>query len=139
MCASSTAASDRREASSSSGMSRATYSRSQEIGTFISELAREAQVVFPQLPEIWQAVAQHGDPLQAEPEREAGHLLRVVADRLEHVRVDVAGPAHLDPARPSADRAARTVAEEARDIQLGRGLGEGEVARPQADLPLLAE
>src|SRR3954469_22431442 len=97
MCASSTAASERREASSSSGISSGTYSRSHEIGTFISELAREAQVVFPQLPEIREPVAQHRDPLEPEAEGEAADLLRVVPDRLEDVRVDEAGATHLDP------------------------------------------
>ena len=67
--------------------------------------------------DVRQAVAEHGDPLQPEAEREAGDLLRVVADVLEHVRVDDAGAAHLDPAGVLADAAARAAAEEAGDVR----------------------
>ncbi len=58
----------------------ATYSRSQETGTFISELPEEPQVVLPELAQVGQPVAEHGDPLEAEAEREARDLLGVVAD-----------------------------------------------------------
>ena len=45
-----------------------------------SELPQESQVVLPERAHVGQAVAEHGDPLEPEAEREAGDLLRVVAD-----------------------------------------------------------
>src|ERR1035437_10249356 len=48
----------RRPASCSGETSSETYSRSHEKGTFISELAREAQVVLPQETDVGDAVAE---------------------------------------------------------------------------------
>src|ERR1044072_1407604 len=81
-----------------------TYSRSQETGTFLSELSQQPQAVLPQRAELGQALAEHGDALAPDAEREARPFLRVVADELEHVRIDHPGAAELDPARPAADR-----------------------------------
>src|SRR5207244_590763 len=89
-----------------------------------SELGEDAEVVLPEQPKVRQAVPEHGDPLDPEAEGEARPLLRVVADELEHARVDDAGAAHLDPAGVLADRAAGPAAEEARDVELDGGLGE---------------
>src|ERR671935_113669 len=50
-----------RAASSSSGTSTWTYSRSQLIGTLISELPQEAKVVLQEHPEVGNAVAEQGD------------------------------------------------------------------------------
>ena len=55
---------------------------------YASELAQEAEVVFPEQADVRDAVAQHRDPLEADAEREAGHLFRVVADVAEDVRID---------------------------------------------------
>src|SRR5687768_6434105 len=98
-------------ATSSIGSSKATYSRSQETGTLIAlELAQHAHVVLPERAQVGEAVAKHRDALDAEAEREPGPDLRVVADVAEHVRIDGAGAAHLDPARVLADGTARAVA-----------------------------
>ena len=43
------------------------------MGTFISELPEDAEVVLPEQPERRQAVAEHGHPLEAHAEREAVH------------------------------------------------------------------
>src|SRR4051794_914095 len=125
-----------RAASSASGTLKSTYSRSQETGTLISELAQEADVVLPQQPDVRQPVAEQRDPLEPEPEREARHLLGVVAvgaDELVQLRVDHPRAAHLDPAGVLAHGAAAPVAEEARDVRLDRRLGEGEEVRAEAD------
>ena len=50
----------------------------------------------------------------------------------EHRRVHHPAPAELDPARARARPAARAAADGAGDLVFGRGLGEGEVRRPQA-------
>src|SRR5512133_3538145 len=109
-----------------------TYSRSQETGTFISELTKKPEVVLPERTDLGQAVAEHGDALEPDPEREAAPFLRVVADELEHVRVDHPGAAELDPPRPPAHRTALAGAEEARDVGLERRLGEREVVGAEA-------
>src|SRR5207244_3216520 len=79
-----------------------------------SKLPEEAQVVVPEVAQVREAVAQHRDPLEAPAERESGHLLRVVAHPAEHVRVDHARAADLDPAGPAARRAALAVAQKTR-------------------------
>ena len=81
-----------------------------------SELLEEAHVVVEVQAQVGDAVAQHRDPLDAHPEREAGDALGVVAvlaHVLEDVRVDHAGAEDLEPARALAQRAARAVGEHA--------------------------
>src|SRR5256885_6367711 len=115
----------RRRASSSSGRSKSTYSRSQLTGTFTPlKLSEDAEVVFPECAQVREAVPEHGDALDAEAEREALPLRRVEADVAKDVRVDPAGAAHLDPARVLADAAAAAAADEAGDVELDRRLGE---------------
>src|SRR5688572_6325329 len=116
-----------------------TYSRSQESGTFTSELAQEPEVVLPQEPERGQAMAEHGDALEAHAEGEAAPLLWVDAGETENVRVHHAGARDLDPARVPAHRASLAVAEEAGDVRLEGGFREREVVRAEAHLALLAE
>src|SRR5215213_8207349 len=130
----------RRSAICSTGAEVSTYSRSQETGTFTeSELGGESEVVLPELTQVGQPVAEHGDPLETPAEREAGPLLGVVAHELEQLGVDHPGAADLDPAGVAADGAAVAVAEEARHVRLDRRLGEGEEVRPEADVAILAE
>src|SRR3954463_3198077 len=129
----------RRRASSSTGRSKSTYSRSQLTATFISELLQNAHVVLPEEAQVGEAVTEHRDALDAEAEREAGPDLWVVADVREHLRIDPAGSAHLDPARVLAHRAALSVAQKTRHVELHRRLGEREVARPHPHLALVAE
>src|SRR5438094_7771324 len=104
-----------------------------------SELLEEAEVVLPEQADVGHAVAEHGDPLEPDPEGEAGDLLGVVADVAEHVRVDEPGAAEFDPAGVLAGAAAGAVAEEARDRELHRRLGEREEVRREAHLLILAE
>ena len=60
-------------ASSSTGRSKSTYSRSHETGTFISELLQHADVVLPEQPEVVEAMAQHRDALDPSPNAKPGH------------------------------------------------------------------
>src|SRR5207248_2064036 len=115
-----------RAASSSSGTSTSTYSRSQLIGTLISKLPQEAQVVLEEHPEVGNAVTEQGDPLLAEAEREPRHLVGVVADVAEHVRIDHARAGHLDPPRALAGRTAGAVAQKTGHRDPDGGLREGE-------------
>src|SRR3954471_3738460 len=112
-----------RRASSSTGRSKSTYSRSQLTGTFISELLQHADVVLPEEAQVGEAVTEHRDALDAEAEGEAGPDVRVVADVGEHLRIDPAGSAHLDPAGVLAHRAALSIAQKTRHVELDRGLG----------------
>src|SRR3954451_19603265 len=130
----------RRRASSSSGRSKSTYSRSQLTGTFTPlELSEDAEVVFPDRAQVREAVPQHRDPLDAEAERKPLPLRRIEPDVPEDDRVDPARAAHLDPAGVLADAAAAAAADEAGDVELDRRLREREVARPHPHLPLRAE
>src|SRR5680860_319335 len=72
-----------------------------------SKLLQEAQVVVEEQAQVGHAVAQHRDPLDAHPEREALDLLRIVAavgHEAEHVGVDHPRAEDLDPARALAPR-----------------------------------
>src|SRR5207247_3591971 len=106
---------------------------------FASELSQEAEVVLPEQADVRDPMAQHRDPLEAHPEGEARNLLGVVADVAEHVRVDEPGAGELDPARELARAAAVSAAEEARDCDPERRLGEREEVGDEADLLVLAE
>src|SRR5262245_26903887 len=128
-----------RAASSSTGTSTGTYSRSQLIGTLISELPQEAKVVVQEHPKVGYAVPEHRDPFLAEAERESRHLLGVVADVPEDVRIDQPGAGHLDPAGAFARRAAGAVAEEAGDRDTDGRLREREEVGHEAHLAVCAE
>src|ERR671925_1271130 len=128
-----------RSTSSSSGIWSGTYSRNHESGTSTLELPRHSQVAAPELADVGNAVPQLGDPLQAPSEGEPRDLLRVVADELEHVRVDHPRASDLDPAFVVANAAALLVANEAGDVGFDGRLREREEARANARLPVLAE
>src|SRR5690242_9993821 len=109
-------------------------SRIQDNGARISAsvLRQEAHVALEERTDLVDAVTDHGDPLEPEAEGEPLPLLRVVADGLEHVRVDHPAAAELDPAREGADTTSLAVAEDAAHRQLGRRLGVGEVVGAEA-------
>ena len=84
-------------------------------------------------------VFEHGDTFDAHAEGEARIFLRIDAVGLQYVGVDHAAAQNLQPARALADRTALAAAEVARDVDLGRGFGEGEVRRTHPDGRLFAE
>src|SRR5581483_3882962 len=110
-----------------------TYSFSHDIGTFMSELPQEGEVVFVEAADVRDPVLQHRDALDAHAEREAGVRLGVDAAVLEHPGMHHAAAHDLDPARPLAHGAALRAADEARDVDLGARFREGEEARAEAD------
>src|SRR5512133_1430855 len=132
----------RRCATCSTGSSNGTYSFSQLTGTRIIgplELLQVAEVVLPVQPQVRDPVPEHRDAVDPEAEREAGPALGVVADFAEHIWIDDAATAHLDPTGPLADIAATAGAQKTRHVELGGRLREGEEARTHAHLALLAE
>ena len=128
-----------RRASSSTGSVELDVLAEPGDGDLHQNCPRIAEVVLPERAQVGQAVPEHGDALDPEAEREALPLVRVEADVAEHVGVDPAGAAHLDPAGVLAHRAALAVAEEAGDVELDRRLGEREEARAHAHLALRPE
>src|SRR5215813_2785083 len=89
-----------------------------------SKLAQEAQVVGPELADVVDGVAQHGDALRAHAEGETAELCRVVAAVPQHDRMDHAGAHDLQPARLLAQPAALAGADDAVHVHLNRRLGE---------------
>src|SRR3546814_8994226 len=85
-----------------------------------SELREEAGVVGEEEPQVVDAVAGHGQAVDAEAEGEALPLLGVDAAVREHVRVHHPAAAELEERAIGAD-----------DVELGRRLREGEVGRAQ--------
>src|SRR5260370_5818817 len=104
-----------------------------------SKLLQETHVVLEERAQVVDAVAEHGEAVDAHAEGVTGELLRVVAHAGEHVGVHHAGAQHFQPAGVLADLAAAPAAERMRDVHLGGRVGEGEVARAQARLDLGAE
>src|SRR5258706_6779516 len=100
---------------------------------------QEAQVVAGDQPDVVDAIAQHGDPLDAQPESEAAILVGIVANIAQHARINLAGATHLEPAAVLADAAAGATADDAVYVELGAGLREREVARAEANLAAGAE
>ncbi len=93
----------------------------------------------------------HGDALDAHAEGEAGDLFGVVGvvggvyfsafcgDRGEDCGVDHAAAEELDPAGVFALAAAFASAEDAGDLDVGAGFGEGEEAGEEAGFDVAAE
>src|SRR5699024_2085074 len=67
----------------------------------------EADVALHDVAHVRHSVAEHEDALDSEPEGEALVLLGVHPGRAQHVRVDHAAAAHLDPAGAAAHPAVR--------------------------------
>src|SRR5437588_7580346 len=120
-------------ATASGGRSVGQTSRSQETTTFIAispwtpspgarELLEEPDVALEEQPAVGHAVAKHRDAFDTQPEREAGEPLRVVADVLEHLRMDQAAAEELDPPGGLARTATRSAAQEAGHRELRAGL-----------------
>src|SRR5688572_16781987 len=111
-----------------------------------AKLVQKSQVVLKKQANIVDAVFQHGDAFDAHAEREAGYLLGIVADELEHRRIDHAGAEDFQPARRLAYPAALTglartaaAADHALNVDLRAGLGKREEARTESDGELAAE
>src|SRR5262245_59139456 len=116
-----------------------TNSLSQESGTFTGfssspELLQEAEVVLVEEADVVDAVADHGHAVDAEAERESGHLLRVVdhvselpVHRLVDRGVHDPRPHDLEPSRLLAHAAALAPAHHAAEIELDRRLRVGKV------------
>src|SRR5689334_25391479 len=103
--------------------------------SMVLELVQEASIVAVQQPEVADAVAHHRHAIETEAECEAGVALAVVADVLEHDRMDHPAAEHLDEAGVLAHAARRrplllpAPADRAADVDLATGLDEPEVAR----------
>src|SRR5258705_5713562 len=87
----------------------------------LSKLAQDPQVPLPQRTDVGDVVTELRGALEPTAEREPAPLLRVEADVREHLRVDHAGAAHLDPPGELARAATRAAADPARDVRLDRG------------------
>src|SRR5690349_3954271 len=76
--------------------------RSQLSGMFMParsfELLEEAQVAVEEQPQVLDAIAQHGQALEAGAEGEADVLLRIEAEVAHHRRVDLPRSGDLQPA-----------------------------------------
>ena len=93
----------------------------EDLHRWCLELGEEADVVGEEVAEVVDAVGAGAEAVEAEAEGEALPLLGVDAAAGEHVRVDHAAAAELEP------RAVGPL-----DVELGRRLGEREVRRAAA-------
>src|SRR5262249_2410338 len=97
------------------------------------QLLQEAEVVFVEEAHVVDVVPQHGDALDAKPPREPCKALGIDAAISEHVGVDHAAAAHLEPPVATTAAAAAPAADAAGEIELEAGLCVGEVRRSDAD------
>jgi len=101
-------------------------------------LLQEPEIVVPEVADVVDAEAQHGDALHAEAEGEAGKARGVVAAITQHVGMHHPAAADLQPTA-AAHPAASPLALEALDVELSRGLGEREVRGAEARARVRAE
>ena len=104
----------------------------------LAELAQEALVALIEQAHILDAVAQHGDALQADAKGKAGILVGIDAAHGQHLGVDHAAAQHLNPARALAHAAALAAAGDAGQIDLGARLGKGEEGGAEARFDIIA-
>src|SRR5690606_7074659 len=120
-----------RWASSSAAISGWTRARSQDSGNcmisrrLIVELAQEAQDAFVELAQVVDAVAQHGQALEAGAERETDVALGIEAEVAHHLRMHLARAGYLQPA-PAVG------AGREHHVDLGRRLGKRKERRAKA-------
>jgi len=96
------------------------------------KLLQEPDVVLVEKPDVVDAVADHGDAFDAEAEGPAGPDLWIVADFLEHGRVNHPAPGDLHPFL------AHSAGERARKIDLQAWFGVAEVVRTETNLHVAA-
>ena len=77
------------------------------------------QIAIKEQPQVIDAITQHGQAIRAKAEGKAGVLFRVDPGDAQHVRMHHAAAGNLEPT------ALKGAGHES-DIELGRGLGEGE-------------
>src|ERR1700683_2104785 len=98
-----------------------------------AKLPQETDIIVREEAQVGNAVAHDRNPLDAEAEGVTGVFLRVIADLLEHRRVDHAATANLQPF------AALDLAARARAINLEAPLREREEMGPKAELQALPQ
>src|SRR3954466_6832411 len=109
------------------------------------KLLQKPDITLEKQLQIIEAVLQHGDPVHAHAEREAGNFLRVIAVLLHEFKdiwIDHAAAENLDPSRLLAGTAWRIIRTafaaatgyETRDEHLRARLGERKERRPKASL-----
>src|ERR1700676_3484620 len=125
-------------------------SSSRWMTDLLGELLQKAHVSGVEVAYVGDAVLDHGDAFHAHAEGEAGDLFGVVGGRFalrgallvdcgEDGGVHHAAAEELNPAGVFALAAAFAGAEGAGDLDVGRGLGEGEEAGEEARLDGRAE
>src|SRR5207302_5489493 len=97
------------------------------------------QIVLVEEAEVLHVVLQKRHALDSETPGEACVLLRVDAAVAEHVGVDHAAAAGLQPALVAAAPAAGPAAASAERVELEARLGVGAIGRPHAHAPLGSE
>ena len=95
-----------------------------------------AQIAVEEGAQIGDAVFEHGDALDPHAEGEALIDVGIEAAIGEHLGMDHAGAENLEPIAAGADLEAAAFARAA-DIDFGRRLGEGEIARAEAHRQML--
>ena len=104
-----------------------------------SELLQEAQVIPPEISDVFDTIAGHGAALWPHAKGIAGKDGWVIAPILQHHRVHHTAAQDLEPAGMLAHTATPAIAQNALHIHLSGWLGEGEVAGPEARLATAPE
>ena len=95
---------------------------------------QESHIVLAEHAQILDHVLEVGDALNSHTKGVAGVHFAVDATQVEHVGVDHAAAQNLDPACVLAEATALAATQHARNIHLGAGLGEREIAWAKAYL-----
>ena len=100
-------------------------------------MLQPAQIAVEEGAQIIHAIFEHRQPIDAGAEGEALPFVGVEPASGDDARVDHAAAEHFHPALAAADHAAALLHRPA-DIDLGRRLGEGEIAGPHAEHDVVA-
>src|SRR2546427_6294367 len=98
-----------------------------------SKLFQKPQIILVEQPDVVDAIADHGDALDAEAEGPAGPHFRIVADVFEHLRMHHAATGNLQPFLAHLAR------ERTGEINLEARLGVAEVVRAETNLHVAAQ
>jgi len=102
-------------------------------------LPQKTKIVFEKEAQIVDSKFQHGNSLDSHPKSKTAHLVGIVPDHLEDLRVNHSGPQNFQPSGLRTNPASLSTAHYALDVHFRTGFGEGEKAGSEAQGDISAE
>lgn len=106
---------------------------------FARELPQELKVVFEEMTDVVDLVAQHGEALDTHSKSVSRIAVAIDSAVFQYLGVHHATAQDFDPSGMLTNRTAFLSAQKAAHIHFRAGFGEGEIGRPEADFGIVAE